>query len=131
MPKINYDNKTFAYVENSASGEVSSETLFHYHQKDDLVWAEYAGGAIRFGNLIAKVIENDCLEMRYQHLNASGELMTGECVSTPEILDDGRIRLRERWRWTSGDFSRGESIVEEVGAQASSQSEISGSAWKS
>ncbi len=114
MPEINYDNKTFASVENSATGEVSSATTFHYHQKDDLVWAEYAGGAIRFGNLIAKIVENDCLEMRYQHLNADGELMTGECVSTPEILADGRIRLREKWRWTSGDKSSGESIIEEA-----------------
>lgn len=114
MTKINYDNKTFAPVENSETGEVSSETRFHYRQKDDLVWAEYQGGAIVFGNLIAKVVENDCLEMRYQHLNESGELMTGECFSTPKILADGRIRLFEKWRWTSGDLSEGASIVEEI-----------------
>ena len=112
--EINYDNKTFASVKNSATGEVSSETIFNYHQTDDLVWAEYAGGAIVFGNLVAKVVENDCLEMRYQHLNVSGELMTGECVSMPEILAGGRIRLHEKWRWTSGDFSSGESVIEEI-----------------
>ncbi len=111
--KINYDNKKFASVENSESGEVSSETVFHYHQKDNLVWAEYAGGGIVFGNLIAKVDENGNLEMRYQHLNKQGELMTGICHSTPEILADGRIRLYEKWQWTSGDLSEGESIIEE------------------
>ena len=115
--KINYDHKTFASVENSATGEVSSETIFNYHQTGDLVWAEYAGGAIVFGNLVAKVVENDCLEMRYQHLNVSDELMTGECVSMPEMLGDGRIRLHEKWRWTSGDGSSGESIIEEVEAR--------------
>ncbi len=52
--------------------------------------------------------------MRYQHLNQKGELMTGKCFSTPETLSDGRIRLREKWQWTSGDFSEGESIVEET-----------------
>lgn len=112
--KINYDNRVFKSVENSASGEVSSETLFYYHQKDDLVWAEYAGGAIRFGNLIAKVLDDDSLEMCYQHLNEKGKLMTGKCFSTPEILPDGRIRLYEKWQWTSGDFSSGESVIEEV-----------------
>ncbi|MCY7376995.1 MAG: hypothetical protein LH472_13635 [Pyrinomonadaceae bacterium] len=112
MTKINYDNKTFASVQNSATGEVSNETVFYYHQKDDLVWAEHAGGAIRFGNLMAKVTENDCLEMRYQHLNGQGDLMTGKCFSTPEILGDGRIRLFEKWQWTSGDWSAGASIVE-------------------
>ena len=114
MNKINYDNKKFASIENSETGEVSGQTVFHYHQKDNLVWAEYAGGEIVFGTLIAKVLENDALEMRYQHLNKSGELMTGKCFSTPEILLDGRIRLYEKWQWTSGDLSKGESIVEEI-----------------
>ncbi len=114
MNKINYDNRKFASVQNSKTGEVSGETVFRYHQKENLIWAEYGGGEIVFGNLIAKVVGNDCLEMRYQHLNKSGELMTGKCFSTPEILADGRIRLYEKWQWTSGDFSTGESIIEEI-----------------
>ena len=114
VTKINYDNKTFASVQNSATGEVGAATRFYYHQKDDSVWAEYTGGAIVFGNLIAKVVENNCLEMRYQHLNKQDELMTGKCFSTPEILADGRIRLFEKWQWTVGELSEGESIVEEI-----------------
>src|SRR3712207_1575131 len=114
MPKISYDNRKFSSVQNSQTGEVSSETVFHYHQKDALVWAEYSGGEIVFGNLIAKDVENDWLEMRYQHLNKSGEVMTGKCCSTPEIIADGRIRRYEKWQWTSGEFSTGESIVEEI-----------------
>ena len=93
MTKINYDNKTFASVQNSETGDVDTETVFHYHQKDNLVWAEYTGGEIVFGSLIAKVTNDDLLEMRYQHLNAQGELMTGKCFSTPEILADGRMPL--------------------------------------
>ena len=112
--KINYDNRTFKSVSNSETGEVSAETIFYYHQKDKLVWAEYAGGEIVLGSLMAKVLADDSLEMRYQHLNKSGELMTGKCRSTPEILDDGRIRLHEKWQWTCGDGATGESIVEEV-----------------
>lgn len=114
MNKINYDNRFFRAVGNSASGEVSSETVFHYKQENAVVWATYAGGEIRFGTLVAKVLPGDKLEMRYSHVNRRGELMTGECVSTPEILSDGRIRLFEKWRWTCGDFSDGESIVEEI-----------------
>src|SRR6476620_11035514 len=114
MSKINYDNRCFASVSNSDSGEVSSETIFHYHQKNDLVWAEYQGGEIVFGTLIAKVLADDALEMCYQHLNMRGELMTGKCVSTPEVLTDGRIRLHEKWQWTCGDFSSGESVIEEI-----------------
>jgi hypothetical protein len=111
---INYNNRIFRSVENSKTGEVSSETTFHYHQENDIVWAEYSGGAIVHGQLIAKVLSDNSIEMRYQHINKSGELMTGECVSTPEILADGRVRLHENWRWTCGDRSTGESIVEEI-----------------
>lgn len=96
MNKINYDNRRFASVENSETGEVSAETVFYYHQKDDIVWAEYAGGRVRFGTLIARVLPDDSLEMRYQHINSAGEMMTGKCVSKPEILPDGRIRLYEK-----------------------------------
>ena len=112
--KINYDNRRFMPVNNSESGEVSSETVFQYHQKDDIVWATYEGGAIKFGTLVAKVLEKGQLEMRYSHVNLSGELMTGVCHSTPEVLPDGRLRLHEKWQWTSGDNSKGESVIEEI-----------------
>lgn len=109
-----YDNKTFRSVTNTPNGDVSGDTLFHYHQQDQIVWADYSGGAIVKGFLIATVLEDNCLDMRYQHVNTQGELMTGKCHSTPEHLPDGRIRLHERWQWTSGDNSSGESIVDEV-----------------
>ena len=112
--KINYDKRIFKSVQNSETGEVSADTAFYYHQKDNYVWGEYFGGEILFGNLVAQVFEDYSLEMRYQHLNKSGELMTGRCASTPEIMENGKIRLHEKWQWTCGDFSSGESIIEEV-----------------
>jgi hypothetical protein len=111
---IDYNNKIFKSITNTANGEVSDETLFRYKQKDKIVWAEYSGGAIVKGFLIAKVLENNDLDMRYEHINQAGELMTGVCHSSPEILADGRMRLHEKWQWTSGDFSSGESIIEEI-----------------
>jgi hypothetical protein len=114
MPPVNYDDRTFRSVSNSPSGEVDAETIFHYHQTGDVVWATYAGGAIRFGTVIASVDALGCPDMRYQHVNTRGELMTGQCRSTPEILADGRIRLHEVWQWTSGDYSQAQSVVEEV-----------------
>ncbi|SOD79015.1 n-acetylglutamate synthase [Spirosoma fluviale] len=109
-----YSNKTFRSVTNTDNGEVSSETLFHYHQENSIVWAEYAGGSIVKGFLIAVVQPDNSLDMRYEHVNKEGELMTGKCLSTPEFLTDGRIRLHEQWQWTSGDGSSGTSIIEEV-----------------
>jgi len=40
--------------------------------------------------------------------------MTGTCFSKPEIMDNGKIRLHETWKWTSGDKSKGNSILEEI-----------------
>jgi hypothetical protein len=114
MNDINYNHRFFAPVTNTENGEVDSSTLFHYRQEGDIVWATYEGGNVRFGTLIATVDQSGCLEMRYSHVNRNNELMTGECRSVPEVLPDRRLRLHERWHWTSGDLSHGESIVEEV-----------------
>lgn len=111
---ISYHNKKFRAVSNSENGETSSKTIFHYQQKGNIVTAEYFGGKIKYGHLIATVDQKGCLEMRYHQINENGDLMTGKCLSTPEILPDGRIRLHEKWQWTSGDFSEGESIIEEI-----------------
>ncbi|MFD2524089.1 n-acetylglutamate synthase [Emticicia soli] len=111
---LNFHKKTFRSLSNTANGEVGEETLFHYSQNGDIVWAEYAGGMIVKGFLIAKVLADSILDMRYEHINKAGEIMTGKCCSTPELLPDGRIRLHEKWQWTSGDLSSGESVVEEI-----------------
>ncbi len=119
MSNINYHNRYFKSVSNSGSGEVDAETIFHYQQQDDIVSATYQGGAIRFGTLIAKVASDGSLDMRYQHVNQQGELMTGKCHSVPEQLSDGRLRMHETWQWTSGDGSSGTSQIEEVRSQSS------------
>ena len=114
MTQINYHNRYFKSVSNSGSGEVDADTIFHYQQEDDIVSATYRGGAIRFGTLIAKVASDSSLDMRYQHINQQGKLMTGMCHSVPEVLSDGRLLMHETWQWTSGDRSSGKSQVEEV-----------------
>lgn len=109
-----YDGKKFRSTSNSNNGQVSPSTTFHYHQKDNIVWAEYDGGSIVRGTLIAVVGADNSLNMRYQHVDVHGELMTGQCISTPEMLKDGRLRMHEKWQWTSGDRSHGESTIEEA-----------------
>jgi hypothetical protein len=111
---IDYDGRNFHSISNSATGEVSAETIFYYHEKDGLVWAEYSGGGILRGMLLATKDQSGSLDVRYQHVNSRGELMTGTCRSQLEIMPDGHYRLHEKWQWTSGDRSSGESVIEEV-----------------
>ena len=114
MQFINYERKKFKSIVNASNGDVSSETIFHYRQQDNVAWAEYEGGGILLGHLIGTVNEQGILDMRYHHVNEQGELMTGKCTSVPQLLDDGRLRVYETWEWTCRDFSKGQSIIEEI-----------------
>lgn len=110
---INYNNKFFKPVSNTENGETSNETSFHYKQEGNILTSEYSGGKIVKGHLIGLVDGAGNIEMRYHQVNEKGELMTGFCTSKPEILASGKIRLHETWQWTSGDLSKGNSILEE------------------
>ncbi len=110
---MNYNNKTFRPIRNTENGETSAETIFHYKQNGHLLTCEYSGGKIQKGHLIGLVDEAGNINMRYHQVNAKGELMTGICLSKPEVLENGKILLHESWQWTSGDGSKGESVLEE------------------
>ena len=106
------EGKLFAALECAEAGEVSSETVFEYHESDGVVWARYAGGAIRLGFLVGKRA-GDRLEFRYSHVNDSGETAGGVCASLISRGEDGRLLLAERWRWESKP-GEGTSILCEV-----------------
>jgi hypothetical protein len=117
--RIDYDNRYFRSVGNVDGGDVDPDTLFHYRQEGDVVWATYRGGRVAFGTLTALVLPDGRLDMRYQQISKDGIIKTGRCLSTPEILSDGRLRLHESWSWIEGAVGTGQSRIEEVGeAQA-------------
>jgi hypothetical protein len=111
---MNYHLKKFKPAINTENGETSDETIFEYRQKGNIITSSYDGGKIVSGHLIGVVDESGNINMRYHHINSSGDLMTGECYSSPEIMANGKIRLYEKWQWTCGDNSKGESILEEI-----------------
>ncbi len=113
MPMPNYDGRVFVSLENTENGEVDERTRFAYHQNGFSVWADYAGGDIVRGHLVGTTDEDGRLHFLYHHLNTAGELRAGECNSIPQKLPDGRLRLRETWRWLNGYCSAGTSIIEE------------------
>ena len=109
---IDYNDKIFKPIENTENGETSNETVFLYKQVGNILTSEYSGGKIKKGHLIGLVDENGNINMRYHQVNNNGEIMTGICKSNPEILENGKIRLHENWQWTSGNKSKGKSIIE-------------------
>jgi hypothetical protein len=110
---IHYNNKSFRPISNTENGETSHETIFEYKQVENIVTSVYSGGKIKSGHLIGLVDEKGNIEMHYHQINENGELMTGTCKSVPEIMPNQKIRLHESWQWTSGDQSKGNSIIEE------------------
>lgn len=105
------DDRFFTAIENSKSGEVSSQTIFSYHQKKDVIWAEYTGGSIVKGFLVGTIDDSKKLHFTYQHINTAGELKSGVCDSEPQVIG-GRLRFNESWEWSTGE--KGNSVIEEL-----------------
>ena len=99
---------------NSENGEVGEQTNFTYHQNGNLLWAEYSGGDILKGSLMGSVLCNGELDFVYHHMNQNMQIKTGKCHSVPTVQENGKIELSEQWQWTSGDYSKGESLLVEV-----------------
>lgn len=111
---LNLHNKIFKSVSNSENGEVSEETRFHYQQKDNIIWATYEGGQIKFGTLSGEIKEDQSLEFQYQHQNINGEFLSGYCTSYLIESENEGLCFEEHWKWTCRDFSNGTSTIEEV-----------------
>jgi hypothetical protein len=111
---INYNNRRFAGAANGGYGDFTRQTAFHYRQEGAVVWGTYKGGGVLFGTLIATIDESGCLEMRWQHVSKKRELKAGTCLSVPEILTDGRLRLHQVWCRTTGGQAEGTSMIEEI-----------------
>lgn len=112
MNNYNLNDKKFKSIDNSSNGDISSDTVFHYRQEGNKVWATYAGGKIALGTIIGKIVGNE-ISLLYQQLNLEGEFLTGLCDTTISNVN-GKLRLDEQWRWTCRDFSKGTSLLEEV-----------------
>jgi len=113
MP-VNYQGRFFRSVSNSANGQVGNETIFKYSQQGEEIRAEYSGGVIRFGQILGQRLADDSLVFLYQHLTHDGCLCSGRCQARPEVLADGRLRMKESWQWTFPEHSAGESMIEEI-----------------
>lgn len=113
MAAISYNDKYFVGVENYDSGDLTADTIFHYRQRGDVVWGTFEGGGALHGNLVARVLPDGKLDMVWQYLNKEGRFIRGTCLSTPELLPDGRLRLKESWQIDGEGGEAGQSAIEE------------------
>lgn len=109
MKKLDFNNKTFSLIENSKNGKVNTETIFAYSQEGDLVTADYHGGSIRYGKIIAK-LNCDKLQMLYQCMTIDNELKAGKAVAEISIDENGKIKLKLNWEWLGQNQGKGTSL---------------------
>ncbi len=110
--KISLHNRYFKPISQSPNGEVSDETVFHYRQQGDIIWATYEGGSVLWGTL-SGIITNHELIFTYQHINQARQFKTGSCKTTIMVTKEG-LRLLESWQWTCDDYSTGSSELIEI-----------------
>src|SRR5262249_21489649 len=108
---IDYDGRRFR-----AAGHGGPAAVATYRQAGDLVWADFAGGAVRRGSLTGRCAPDGVLEFTYTMVLSDGAVLAGRCRSTPEVLPDGRIRLHERWERYGPHAATGSSELEEIPA---------------
>jgi putative NADPH-quinone reductase len=109
--EFSLEDRYFTAISNSDTGEVSDETIFAYHQKGNVIWAEYSGGSVIKGFLLGTIDENNNLRFDYRHINTDGESKSGSCNSQPRF-ENGKLRFYEKWKWTDG--CEGTSVIEEL-----------------
>ena len=106
---IDYNGRRFRKVTDAPD---PPETL--YRQEGDVIWADLAGGGVRRGALTGRCADDGTIEMAYTMVLATGAVISGRSVNTPEFLPDGRIRLNERWERFAPYAERGTSSIVEV-----------------
>lgn len=112
ISQLNYDGRRFSPVGHPDEPQDTALPVGHYHQSGDLVWAEFSGPSVRLGRLLGTCQPDGTINAAYCMVTAAGETVAGDCVSTPAVLADGRVRLTEHWRRLDG--SSGISHIEEV-----------------
>ncbi len=114
MSHIHYHGRRFRMVGTSTGdAEAVAGTYFDYQQNGDLVTCTYQGGSVRVGRMIGLVANDGKLTIRFMHIYTDGRMASGEGISQPEVLPDGRLRLHETYTFLDNG-EQGTSTVEEV-----------------
>ncbi len=110
---VDFNNKTFALLENSEKGTVNSDTIFKYKQDGNLVTADYEGGTVRCGKIIAR-LDGEKLHMRYHCLTTEDVLKSGKAIAKISFNEQSKILLHLDWEWLDGGGEKGTSVYVEI-----------------
>lgn len=110
--KISLDKIQMRVVLTADSGEVNTETLFEFTQNDSIISAKYAGGRVRLGYLVGKIIGTK-VNFRYAQIDIEGRIDSGHSVCEVSQTAAGQISLLEHFQWDSRE-GEGINLFEEI-----------------
>jgi hypothetical protein len=113
MKHFDFNNKKFALIQNSENGQVNTETIFEYKQNGNLVTADYFGGTIKYGKIIAD-LQGDKLSMLYQCITTENELKAGKAIAQISVSENEKINLKLNWEWLNNGNDKGTSEYVEI-----------------
>lgn len=109
---ISLDKIQMRVVLTADSGEVNTETLFEFTQNDSIISAKYAGGRVRLGYLVGKIIGTK-VNFRYAQIDIEGRIDSGHSVCEVSQTAAGQISLLEHFQWDSRE-GEGINLFEEI-----------------
>lgn len=111
MTKVNFNNKRFKLLDNSVNGKVDAQTIFEYQQEGNLVTADYKGGSVIYGKIIAQHC-GDTLKMLYQCYTKEKELKAGKATATIIMTEENQIKLELNWQWLESNQEGSSTYIE-------------------
>jgi len=84
----NFKNKKFKIVKNEGiNAEVNSDTIFYFYQNDSLLYGEYRGGKIKYGEIFG-IIDKNKIDFFYEQENIENKISRGKSTDTINLLDN-------------------------------------------
>lgn len=113
MKEINFNNKRFELIQNSENGQVDTDTIFDYKQDGNLVTADYYGGSVKYGKIIAE-LNGEKLNMLYQCFTTDNQLKAGRAIAQITTTLEDKIKLSLDWEWLTNSNEKGKSEYIEI-----------------
>jgi GNAT superfamily N-acetyltransferase len=110
--QYNFHKKQFKVIKNDGIDvEVTTETIFNFYQNEELIYAEYKGGKVKYGEIFG-LVENNTVHFYYSQVNFEGVKNQGSSTDEIKVLDNNKLQLIDKWEWKNKS-GKGLCIMEE------------------
>jgi GNAT superfamily N-acetyltransferase len=110
--KFDFHKKQFKVIKNDGVDvEVTTETVFYFYQNKELIYAEYKGGKVKYGEIFG-LVENNTVHFYYSQVNFEGGRNQGSSTDEINKMENNKLQLIDRWEWKNKN-GQGLCVLEE------------------